>query len=870
MREPAPRVLHGLKSDEVRDARDRWGENRLPTASAPSFLKTLLGQFLSPLIYILFAAAGLSMVLGETMDAGFIAIVLVINGIIGAFQEHSAGKSAEALRALEQPQATVVRDDVRQRLDAVELVPGDIVLMESGERIPADIDLIEVEGLQCDEAAHTGESKPVAKSPGQLACAGTMVTRGRATGKVAATGRRTELGRIAGAIEAPSSAKPPLMIRMEQFTRQIAYAVGIAIMVLFVIGLWRDMPLVELLTMSVGLAVSAIPEGLPIAITVALAISMRRMAKAHVIVRHLPAVEALGSCTMIATDKTGTLTLNELTVTDIRLPDETHWLIDAGGQSADTAIRSRDGKHAEASEAVNLLLRAASLPNEAELSGRDGVWEPSGDTVDIALLAAAHKAGMSKFRLLEEFPLHRRLPYEPELKYAASFHHSRDRLRIFAKGAPERLIAMCTNMQLADRVVALDPNLLERQIADMASDGQRVLAFAEGEMEHVGQDGLGGHLLVDLTFLGLAGMQDPIRPEVPAAIAACNAAGIGVVVVTGDDPRTARVIAGKAGIVADDDAVATGDEVANALAQGEEWLDQLTGRIRVFARVKPEQKLSIVRSLARNGHFVAVTGDGVNDAPALKHAHVGVAMGLKGTDVAKESADIILTDDNFASIVAGIVEGRVAYGNIRKVVFMLGATGAAEVLLFLLAMVLGTPMPLSAVQLLWLNLVTNGVQDVALVTEPAEGDELTRPARRPDEALFDRLMMRRLLVATLVMGVGGFILFYALLNAGMAAVQASNMLLVLFILFENVQCLASRSERRSIFSQSPFSNPYLLLGILGSQALHLAAMYMPGLSDVLGIAPIAATDWLLLLAIAMLVLAVSEIDKALERRRIRV
>ncbi|UJW73649.1 cation-translocating P-type ATPase [Rhizobium sp. SL42] len=867
MREVAPHVSRGLNDAQVADARARWGVNSLPVAPPPVFFTVLLRQFLSPLIYILLAAAGLSLVLGKATDAGFIAIVLVINGMIGAFQEYSAGKSADALRALEQPQATVMRDGVRQRLDAVELVPGDIALVESGERTPADIELLAAEGLQCDEASLTGESRPVSKSVGEFAYAGTMITRGRATGCVRSTGSRTELGRIAGAVQAPASVRPPLMIRMEQFTRHIAYAVGVAIVVLVLGGLWRGMPLVDLLTMSVGLAVSAIPEGLPIAITVALAISMRRMAKAHVIVRHLPAVEALGSCTMIATDKTGTLTLNELTVTDIRLPDETHWVIDAGAHAPDGAIRSRDGNHVKASEAVSLLLRAASLPNEAELAGRDGLWGPSGDTVDIALLTAAHKAGMSKASLLEEFPLHRRLPYEPEQKYAASFHHSEDRLRIFAKGAPERLIAMCSSMQLGDEVVALDPHLLERQIAEMACDGLRVLAFAEGEMEHVGRDGLGGHLLVDLTFLGLAGMQDPIRPEVPTAIAACETAGIGVVVVTGDDPRTARVIAGRAGIPVDDRSVATGDEVADALAEAESVLDQLTRRIRVFARVKPEQKLSIVRSLARNGHFVAVTGDGVNDAPALKHAHVGVAMGMKGTDVAKESADIILTDDNFASIVAGIVEGRVAYGNIRKVVFMLVATGAAEVLLFLLAMVLGLPMPLSAVQLLWLNLVTNGVQDVALVTEPAEGDELTRPARRPDEALFDRLMLRRLVVATLVMGLGGFAVFYTLLNTGMAPIQASNLLLVLFILFENVQCLASRSERRSVFGQSPFTNPYLLLGIIGSQALHLAAMYLPGLSDVLGIAPIAATDWLLLFGISLLVLAVSEMDKAFECRR---
>lgn len=859
----------GLTQTEASRLLQSCGENRLPMARSPSFPKVLALQFFSPLIYILMASAALSMLISEVTDALFIAVVLIVNGLVGAVQEYSAGKSADALRALEQPHATVVRDGERRVIDAAGLVPGDLVLLESGERVPADIRLLQANGLQCDEAAHTGESRAVAKEEGDSVFAGTIVTRGRASGEVVATGSRTELGRIAGAIQERSTAKPPLLIRMEEFTRLIAVAVGVAIVFLIGVGLWRQMGFGDLLTMSIGLAVSAIPEGLPIAITVALAISMRRMAKVNVVVRNLPAVESLGSCTMIATDKTGTLTLNELTVTDIRLPDDTHWLCDTGIDPVAGGIRSHDGEHDHPSPAVQRLLRAATLPNEGRLAhGADGGFEPIGDTVDIALLAAAHKGGISQTDLMQRYRLEKRIPYEPELKYAASFHADADHLHIFVKGAPEMLISMCGTMQGTGGAVPVDHALLQRQMDAMTREGLRVLAFAEGRIAHRGDGDYGDHMLMDLNFLGFAGMQDPIRPEVPAALAACRTAGIDVAVITGDDPRTATAIAREAGLLFAPGDVATGEAVAEAMTAGEAALDALTRHVRVFARVKPDHKLAIVRSLARNGHYVAVTGDGVNDAPALKHAHVGVAMGRAGTDVAKESADIILTDDNFASIVAGIREGRVAYSNIRKVVFMLVSTGAAEVLLFLLAMILGTPMPLTAVQLLWLNLVTNGVQDIALVTEPAEGDELERPVRQPEESLFDPLMVRRIVVATLLMGGGGFGLFYVLISTGVSEFTARNLLLVLFVLFENFQCFNSRSERRSVFRQSLASNPFLLVGILGSQALHLGAMYVPGLNGLLGIAPITLGDWLMLLALASSLLLVSEVEKIIYRRRL--
>lgn len=423
-------------------------------------------------------------------------------------------------------------------------------------------------------------------------------------------------------------------------------------------------------------------------------------------------------------------------------------------------------------------------------------------------------------------------------------------------------------MAADERTIAIDRRHLLRQKTRMAERGLRVLAFAEGEIAPEPDGRYGPHHLVNLVFLGLAGMQDPVRPEVPSAIRACYGAGIEVVMVTGDDPGTAGAIARDAGLRFKAHQVATGDTVRDAEKEGEDALDRLTRNTRIYARVSPSQKLAIVLSLARNGHFVAVTGDGVNDAPALKHAHVGVAMGHKGTDVAKESADIILTDDNFASIVAGVREGRVSYANIRKVVFMLVSTGAAEVVLFLLALPLGLPMPLLPVQLLWLNLVTNGIQDVALAAERAEGDELSYRPRDPREPIFDRLMIRRIWHSTLVMGCGGFAIFWWLLAQGYEETQARNLLLLLFVLFENFQTFNSRSEQHSVFRQPFFSNPLLLIGVLAAQGLHIAAMYVPGLRDVLQVSPVSFAEWGILLLVASSVLVVMEMEKRWDGRHL--
>lgn len=868
----------GLTAAEARARLSQFGSNALPETKAPSVVLIFLRQFLSPLIYILLAAAVVSLVLSDVNDALFIGVVLLINGIIGTAQEYSAGQAAAALRKLEQPHATVVRDGVQREIDARDLVPGDVVLLEAGGWVPADLQLIESTDLQCDESLLTGESLPVKKSAAaredggisaqrqRMTFAGSMVARGRGRGIVTATGLASEIGKIAEQIAKRSISQPPLMIRMERFARMIAIAVGVAIALLIAIGLVREIGLRDLFLMSVGLAVSAIPEGLPVAISVALAISMRRMSKVHVIVRHMPAVESLGSCTMIASDKTGTLTMNELTVTDICLPDGTTLICEAGQDLAACSIRSPHTSDEEARGRVSVLLRAAALPNEARLIEEKNGWRGTGDTVDVALLTAARKGGVAHEEIQERYPLVARIPYEPDLKFAASFHRREEGICVFVKGAPEILIAMADRMDMGSQTVPIDRETLLRQKETLAAQGLRVLGFAEAEIATQPDGGYSHRHLTNLIFLGLAGMQDPVRPEVPRAIRDCRSAGIEVAMVTGDDPKTASVIAEEAGLEFSLDQVVTGEQVRQAEEEGQDALDRLTRQARIYARVAPTQKLSIVLSLARNGHFVAVTGDGVNDAPALKHAHVGVAMGRKGTDVAKQSADIIITDDNFASIVNGIREGRVAYANIRKVIFMLVSTGAAEVVLFLLAMPLGLAMPLLPVQLLWLNLVTNGVQDVALAAEKAEGDELSYPPRRPKEPIFDRVMIRRIWHSTLVMGVGGFVTFYWLLQQGYAEDEARNLLLLLFVLFENFQTFNSRSEHHSVFRQRFLANPLLVLSVIGAQALHIAAMHTPGLSQTLRVAPVSLAEWGILLLMASTLLVVMELEKSWDQR----
>jgi Ca2+-transporting ATPase len=882
---PAAEVLaslhsspNGLGHAEAAARLQRHGRNALPMAEPPGIALVFLHQFTSPLIYVLLAAALVSLAIQEWSDAGFICAVLLLNAVIGTAQEYSAQRAATALQQLVTTRSRVLREGDADERDAEELVPGDIVLLESGERVPADMRLLASHDLEVDESLLTGESRavfkqadsllPVDSPPGDrvnMAFAGTLVNRGRARGVVTATALNTQLGHIASAVLGRPPTKAPLLVRMERFTRRVAILIGTAAILMAGVALTRGMPLEEIFLLAVALAVSAIPEGLPVALTVALAISMRRMARRHVIVRRLLAVEALGSCTYIATDKTGTLTVNQLTARLVVFPGQAPWEVTGESLAPEGSILTPRGAPLPEEEALlSWLCQAAVLANEGFLGHRDHGWVRHGDAVDVALLVMAHKAGITQAEAGNAMPEIATIPFESEHLFAASLNEKDGTQQAFVKGALERLLPMCSRMATAGGPVTLDRSVLESQAHTLASQGYRVMALAAGGIELGLQEVFSEEHLRNLTLIGLVGLIDPLRPEAKAAVTACRAAGIRVAMLTGDHPATAFAIASELELVSDPADVVTGPQLRQA--PDADNLDRLTAQARVFARVEPQQKLDIVHSLQRNGHFVAVSGDGANDAPALRAAQVGVAMGKSGTDVARETADLIITDDNFASIVAGVEEGRIAYANVRKVIFLLISTGAAELVLFTLALLAGLPLPLLAVQLLWLNLVTNGIQDVALAFEPGEGDELRAPPRPPRESIFNRIMIERVVLSALVIGIVAFLLFQWLLEAGFSLEEARNGTLMLMVLFENIHVFNSRSETRSAFRHNPLRNPLLLFGTLAAQLVHIGAIYTPWLGGVLQIQPISPQHWLLLLGLSLTVMVIMELHKLLVRR----
>jgi magnesium-transporting ATPase (P-type) len=870
----------GLAIDEATNRFEQFGPNRLPRARHISFTMIFLRQFLDPLIYVLLAAALLSFFIGKFIDAVFIFGVLLVNALIGAIQERSAQRSAASLQELVTSMAKVQRAGEVYEIDAEHLVPGDIVLLESGDKVPADLRLINSNDVQVDESLLSGESLPVLKKADTVLAeeivvadrinmlfSGTLLVRGRAMGVVTATALQTELGHIAEDVLQRERVKPPLLQRMDRFTFRLTIVMGIAILALAVVTLVRGMPWVDVFLLSAALAVSTIPEGLPVAMTVALAISIRRMARRHVIARRLATVEALGSCTFIASDKTGTLTRNEISVQEIALPGQAGFvlpitrLLERGEQEQFNAALP-----AEQLPGLLRLARAMALANEGFLGHRNGSWVRHGDSVDTALLVMAKNLGMTQAEELIASPLKAMIPFESGQRYTASLHQANEDDEVFVKGAVETILPMCANMATASADLSLQTQTIIEQAQGLAGQGYRVLAAAAGRLEprdeeHIAEDELRG-----LTFLGLVGMIDPLRDESRQAIAACHAAGIEVAMLTGDHPLTAFAIAKDLGFVENLSQVVTPKELAGAANEPRRYAEMLRDT-RVYARLEPHQKLDIVSALQQGGHFVAVTGDGANDAPALRAAHVGVAMGQSGTDVARETADIILTDDNFTSIVAGIEEGRIAYSNVRKVIHLLISTGAAEIVLFFLSLLFSLPIPLTAVQLLWLNLVTNGIQDVALAFEPGEGDELKRPPRAPRESIFNRVMIQRVLLAASVMGSVAFITFYTLLKNGASVEEARNLTLLLMVLFENIHVFNSRSETRSVFLHNPLQNGFLLLSVIGAQSLHILAMFIPGLKDVLQVSPVSFSEWFYLLLLAMSLLLASEVYKFVSVRR---
>lgn len=860
----------GLSAREAAQRLQQFGPNELPHKPPPTAWAIVLRQFQNPLIYILGVAAIVCIAIGEFTDAAFIAAVLVLNAAIGGYQEWRAEQSSRALQKLLRIRAAVVRDGETREIDAEQIVPGDVVWLESGNRVPSDLRLLASQGLEIDESLLTGESLPVQKDAGwsgepntpmgdrlNMAFAGATVIRGRGRGVVVTTGTHTVVGQLALDVMGAAGGKPPLIERMEHFTHLIAIAILAAVVIVGVLGVVvRGYGFADMFMFSVALAVSAIPEGLPVAMTVALAVATTRMARRGVVVRRLAAVEGLGSCTMIASDKTGTLTCNEITVREVRLADGS--VFEVTGEGFTPA-----GEICAAGKAVTIapddplseLALAGALCNEADLHQRDGAWVWRGDPTDLALLALAHKLGRDPDVALRTFPKVADIPFESERQFAASYHRDGERTRIFAKGAPERVLGMCAWHGAADRRAELTA-----AAEQMAANGYRVLALADGDAGSA----FDPRALPDephgLRCLGLAGMIDPLRPGVPEAVASCRTAGIEVRMITGDHPVTALAIARDLGMAADPQQVVSGAEMMD---KPPEALADLVRTTRVFARVAPRQKLELVEAAQAAGHYVAVTGDGVNDAPALRKANIGVAMGKAGTDVAREAAELVITDDNFATIVAGVEEGRIAYDNVRKVIYLLISTGVAEVLLLGTALLTGLPLPLLPAQILWLNLVTNGIQDVALAFEPGEGDALRRKPRPPREPIFNLLMLERTVVGALVMAAVAFSMFYYLVEvARMDEYSARNLLLMLMVLLENVHVANCRSETKSALSMSPLSNPLLLGGVVLAQSLHIGMLYLPLGQKVLHTEPITAQTWGFLLLLACTLLVVMELHKA--------
>lgn len=857
----------GLSSAGAAERLARWGRNELDEQPPVHPLRVLAHQFADPLIAILLVAAVVTVALGELLDTSLIVAALVLNAVIGFTQERRAASAVRALMQLVVPRSRVLRDGVECEIDSAELVPGDVVLLEPGTRVPADLRLFAVNGLTVDESLLTGESLPVPKRStpvdhgasttdrASMLFAGTTVSRGRGRGYVVATGTRTELGAIAGLIRVEESTEAPLRAKMDAFARVIGISVLVAATVTFASGVLLGHSADRMFHTAVAMAVSAVPEALPVVVTVTLAIGVSRMARRHAVVRHLSAVETLGSTTVIGSDKTGTLTENRMSVQVI-------W---AGG----TARPVPTGPSA-LDDSTRWTLLAGVLTNEAKLGGDANRSSYVGDPTDVALVEAAATAGIDPGEARRGSPTIADIPFEPERRWSATVRMYCGEPTLFAKGAPEEIVAMCSRMLTADGPVPLDPGAVEEAARALAGEGLRVLAMAyrhpapEDLDEPHEVDALGDGRPRDLVLAGLQGMIDPPRDGVREAIDACRQAGVRVIMITGDHADTALAIAVRLGLVADADAtVMTGTDLERI---DDAALRDIVGRVSVFARMSPTDKLRVVRCLQDVGHIVAVTGDGVNDAPALQAAAIGVSMGRSGTDVARDASDMVLSDDNFVSIVSAVREGRVAFANIRKVSFFLISTAVAETAAIMLTVWLGWPLLFVPAQILWLNIVTNGVQDLALAFEPGSPDVLRRPPRPRAEGILSAVMWERTAVTGIVMALGALVMFRWQLDRGGSLVSAQTVALTTLVIFNIFQVGNARSENRSLFALSPLGNPFLFWATIAAIGLHVAALHLPPTQYVLSVEPISVTAWRNAILVAASILVASEIHKAVRRR----
>jgi len=858
----------GLSSAEAAERRKRFGPNCLPAAPRPGLIRRFLDQFRNLLIHVLLAAAAISLLLGHGLDAAVILAVVVLNAIMGVVQEGRAEQALAAIRGMLAPRAVVLRDGRRLELDAAELVPGDIVLLEAGDRVPADLRILSARGLRVEEAILTGEAIPVDKSEEAVDAAapvgdrhgmlfsGTLVVAGQARGVVVATAAATEIGKVSTMLARVERLDTPLIRQMDRFARQVTAAVLAVSAFAFAVALAQDWPAREAFMAVVGLAVAAIPEGLPAVLTVTLAVGVQRMAARNAIIRRLPVVETLGAVSVICSDKTGTFTRNEM-VAGAVVTAAGELAIAGEGYGPEARITDAGGAPpaAPARAALKRLARAGALCNDAALQPDEtGGWQVLGDPMEGALLALAARVGVAA-----DLPRRDAIPFDARRRWMATLHEEPGGSLVVVKGAPEAVLALCDR---AAGAPAFDVAAWEAATHRLAERGFRVLALAETRLPLGAM--LDPHALPRLCLLGLVGLVDPPRPEAITAVAECRAAGIAVKMITGDHPGTARAIAERLGL-AETRQVLTGVDLD---ALDDAALPAAIRATDVFARTSPEQKLRLVAALQADGAVVAMTGDGVNDAPALKRADVGVAMGRKGTEAAKEAADMVLADDNFASIAAAVREGRTVHDNLQKVVAWTLPTNGGEALVVVLAIALGLALPVTPVQILWINMVTAVALGLALAFEPPERDVMARPPRPPGAGLLSRELAWRVLLVSLLMAGMAFALDGWAAGRGLSVEQSRTLVVNAIVAMEVGYLFATRQSRVSGFSPEGFrGTPAVWIGIGITAVVQGLFTWAPPFQGIFGTAPLGPLEVLACLGAGALLLLVVEAEKALRRAR---
>ncbi len=860
---------HGLTNQEAKKRLQTYGPNRLTEGRHITAFQVFAGQFKNILVVILLLAVGLSAALGHDVEAAVIGIIVLFAIGLGFIQEYRAERAIDALRTMTAPTATVLRGGEEQGIPASDIVPGDIVLLAAGSRVPADGRLLDSINLQMEEAVLTGESLPVEKHIQVIAqqeaplgerknmvFAGTAAAYGRGKYVATATGMRTEFGAIAGMLQQVESRDTPLQKNLDRVGRTLAKVAAVLVFLVAVAGLLRGEPLLDMLIFGIALAVAVVPEALPAVVTISLAIGVQRMAKRHALVRKLPAVETLGCTSVICSDKTGTLTKDEMTVRRILAGGEVFEVTGSGYNPEGAFLK--DDRTVAPTPALLELLKGAVLCSDSHVVHAENVWDVTGDPTEGALVVAALKARLEKQALETQSPRVAEIPFSSETKRMTTLHEHGDSFTAYAKGAPEVLLASCTKQLLPEG----EKELTEHDRADilaranaMADSALRVIAVARKHAATMDTPEQG------MTFLGLTGMLDPPRPEAKRAVAQCKQAGIRVLMITGDHPATAVAIARELGILGNGDAI-TGVELD---ALDDAAFMKRVDAIAVYARVSPAHKLRVVHALQERGEVVAMTGDGVNDAPALKKADVGIAMGITGTDVTKEAAVMMLTDDNFASIVAAVEEGRRIFGNVKKYLMYLLSSNIGEIGLMTVATLIGIPLPLSAVQILYVNLATDGLPALALAVDPPEAGLMRRPPRNAHTGIFTRNVVGLLLLGGAWSACSNLGLFLWALRVGRPLGEAMTMAFASLVLIEFFKSYSFRSDRESALS-APFANTWLNLAVLWEIVLLMLVIYVPVFQAAFGTVALSAQDWAIVAATACTVLPVLEFGKALRRR----